>query len=237
MKTTKLFFISCLFVLTSCSSYVDKWHDQIDEEEGLAVKKPPIVPFDQYRQNSQNKMDDFNRNISSSNKKNVGPKVKRKYEPEEEKKRYSEDDLNDHDNVGSLWAGSGNDSYLFSKNTEKQNGDIVVINVFPNLKEEIAQELKRAFPERKEEKDATKATPEPPKEEAGDPNKAEDRISTVVIEEINRDHLLLRGRKTLLYKSFKRLVEIQALVARKDIGDDDSVSSKKILESSIIVLR
>jgi flagellar basal body L-ring protein FlgH len=64
-----------------------------------------------------------------------------------------------------------------------------------------------------------------------------DKISSVVVEEINREHLLIKGRKNVLFKNRKRMVEIQALVSRKDIGDDDTLNSDSILETNVAVVR
>lgn len=130
-------------------------------------------------------------------------------------------------------------------------GDIIQIKVAKSLKDEISVELNRRFPpppsEEKEEggsKDGAKKEDAKPEaaaaasgESSGDPTKIYDQISGLVVEEINKDHLLVRGRKDLLFRSRKRLVEVQALVNKKDIGDDDSIISSKILESTITVIR
>jgi len=58
-----------------------------------------------------------------------------------------------------------------------------------------------------------------------------------VIEQIDDQHLLLRGRKDVLYKNRKRLVEIQALIPRRDLNDNNTVNSDSILEQTITVLR
>ncbi len=229
--------ILLLFFLSSCASYVNELQRDIEREENLQRPRPPINTFEQYRKNQAGNP---RQSLTSKYVKKLDPSVKRQYVSNN---RVKADDLTDNDAVGSLWAGSGNDSYLFTKNTEKQLGDIVVINIFKKFKDEIVLELKRAFPDpakdlkdKKEGEQPAAATPPPPPAET-DNTKPIDRISSVIIEEINQDHLLLRGRKTLLFKRRKRLVEVQALVARKDIADDDSVSSNKILESSVHVLR
>ena len=54
---------------------------------------------------------------------------------------------------------------------------------------------------------------------------------------INKDHLLLRGRKNVLYKNRKRVVEIQALISRRDIASDDTLLSNRIIENNISVIR
>ena len=71
----------------------------------------------------------------------------------------------------------------------------------------------------------------------GKDQKVHDKISTQVIESVNKDYLLVRGRKEVLFKDAKRYVEIQALVSRKDITDNDTVKSDRILEPKIRVLR
>jgi len=234
----KILLFFSLINLFGCSSYVDKWHNEIAAGEKSQAGRPPKNPFDQFR-NVRRPGQDFDRGkLSSRLTKNLKPRIKRKYLPANMRKRLTASDLNDNESVGSLWAGVGNDSYLFSKDTEKQQGDIILINVFQKFKNEISLELKRAFPDppkdpknkEEEKKPAAKAA-------ETDKSKPVDKISTVIIEEISKEHLLLRGRKALLFKRRKRLVEVQALVARKDITDDDTVDSSDILESSIHVLR
>lgn len=227
-----------LMSLYGCASYINEMHRDLDRQENLQRPRPNINTFDQYRHDNKAS---GKTSLTSKYVKNLRPSVKRKYVP---KSRAKAEDLYDNQNVGSLWSGAGNDSYLFTKNTEKQLGDIIIIDVFKKFKDEIVLELKRAFPDpamaaKDKSKDDKPAQPAPTESGAGekDNSKSVDRVSAVIIEEINQDHLLLRGRKSLLYKRRKRLVEIQALVARKDISDDDSVSSNKILESSVHVLR
>jgi flagellar L-ring protein precursor FlgH len=118
------------------------------------------------------------------------------------------------------------------------------------MKNEITAELKRAFPSPMiPKKDDAKA---PAKDAAGpapaavagqddkvdtESGKVYDRVSSVIVEEINQDHLLLRGRKSVLYKNRKRMIEIQALVSRKDVLEDDTVVSDSVIENNITVLR
>lgn len=223
-------------ILSSCSSYVNELQNDIAKQEAMQRPQAPINTMDQYRKGAERVPP---KALSSKYVKKLDPKVKRKYIPE---KRVTADDLNDNDSVGSLWSGSGNDSYLFTKNTEKQLGDIIIIDIYNKFKNEIVLELKRAFPDppkdpKDKEKEEPAAAAAPAAEKKDENGKPIDRVSSVIIEEINQDHLLIRGRKSLLYKRRKRLVEVQALVARKDIADDDTVSSNKILESSVHVLR
>jgi flagellar L-ring protein precursor FlgH len=237
-----IFMIPFLFLLlTSCSSVVDDMHKELDEGDKRARRRVRPNQFDQFRKGK--KLKNRARNFSTANRRRLLPKIKRKYEEAKEKqRRLNADDLKDNSDVGSLWTGSGNDGFLFTKDTDKRHGDIVVLNVFKKFKNEISVELRRTFPdapldESEKKKKEEKAAAETPKPKEAKDDEVIDRISTVVIEEINRDHLLVRGRKALLFKKRKRLVEVQALVNRRDIADDDSVGSNKFLESSIHVLR
>ena len=72
---------------------------------------------------------------------------------------------------------------------------------------------------------------------SGSMGKIYDRISSVVVEEINHGHILLRGRKNLIYKQEKHLIELQALVSRRDISYNDTISSDDIIEYDIAVVK
>jgi flagellar basal body L-ring protein FlgH len=222
--------------------------------------------FDQYRHPNRRTSTQYNnfnnrvdKTVTTANARVVAPEVKRQYKAEKEQvKRYTASDLTDNGNDGSLWAGSDPNAFLFSNNKTKTAGDIIQINVLARLKNEITMELKKAFPDNPYETKAASAdksanadtrapagTPDkaPEKKEetaaaaAPGADAAQDKISGVVVEEINREHLLIKGRKNVLYKNRKRMVEVQALVSRKDIGDNDTVNSDSILESNVSVVR
>ena len=155
------------------------------------------------------------------------------------RKRRLDEERNDN-NGPSLWTGRGTDSYLFTNETEKQLGDIILVNVLDKLKKEIATELKlsqqydrweRTDPDDKKKEKA--ATAKEPEKKDG----AHDHISTIVEESINKTHLILKGRKTVLFNKKKKLIEFKGLVARKDITEKDTINSDQILESTVQVLR
>jgi flagellar basal body L-ring protein FlgH len=218
----------------------------------------PTDSFEQYRHPKRKTSTEYNRvdrTITTGNEKAVSPSVKRQYKSEKEAvKRYTASDLTDKGSDGSLWAGSDPNAFLFSNNKSKNAGDIVQINVLSRLKNEITMELKKAFPDNpydskalaESNKSADSKSPTVEKTandkkegaaEASTSESAQDKISGVVVEEINREHLLIKGRKNVLFKNRKRMVEVQALVSRKDIGDNDTVSSDAILESNVTVVR
>ena len=64
-----------------------------------------------------------------------------------------------------------------------------------------------------------------------------DKISGTVMEEISKDYILLRGRKDVIFKKEKRSIEVQGLVSRKDIMENDYVNSDKLLDSRVFILR
>lgn len=243
IKTINLFLF--FIFLSSCSHYVSQMHRSFDAADGRSPERSRDR-FDQYR-----KKKDYEDKQTMNSLRNpyVVPSTRREYRPMAvTKKRYRADDLTDNRGDGSLWSGvEGRDNFLFTNNEEKRNGDIVLIQVADKLKNEITAELKRAFPSpmvtTKKPTKAPASAPAPAQSAApnGGEDKEEtkihDRISGVVIEQINRDHVLIRGRKSLLYKNRKRLVEVQALVARRDIESDDTVNSDRIVETTINVLR
>ena len=248
-----------LLFLSSCSSYMNTLYKDFDQQDRLNSEVDiPTDNFEQYRRPKRRTSLEYNRGdrtVTTGNEKFVNPAIKRQYKPEKEViKRYTASDLTDKGSDGSLWAGSDPNAFLFSNNKSKNSGDIVQINVLPRLKTEITMELKKAFPdnpfENKPAVDASKSVdPKAPlaekptadkKEAAADSTSgdgAQDKISGIVVEEINREHLLIKGRKNVLFKNRKRMVEVQALVARKDIGENDTVNSDAILESNVTVVK
>lgn len=227
-----------------------------DLDQDQARRQPPQVDkFQRFRNptpqtayhNQMNRPP--SRNGYSNRGGNQPPQVRRDYRPQSSvKKRYTAADLTDNTkNDSSLWAGKGRQKHLFTAQKDKKHGDIVLVNVKKALKNDITLELKKAFPDypsyAKKTDSKEDAKPEAKAEEAEeakpkeDETKVYDRVSSVVIEEINDDHLLVRGQKSVLFKKRKRLVEIQALVSRRDISDTDTIDSDNMLETSVHILR
>lgn len=271
MINSYIYFLSIL-LFTSCSSMVDGFYDDLDKDNQKTISNNDKFdlyrkPYDQTNESSFNQTSNPLQNndnnsrysgTSTQTTQNLPPNVQRQYVPaQQSRKRYRAEDLLDNDTSGSIWAVAGKENFLFSTDTSKQRGDIVLINVFDKLKNEISLELKRAFPdppkkdkeeeeekpkENKEgEKKKVSSTPPSPQIPSQVPQAPQqeviDKISAVVIEEINKNHLLVKGRKQVLFKNQKRTVEVHALVNRRDINDNDEISSKNILESTINVLR
>jgi flagellar L-ring protein precursor FlgH len=253
----KIYLLSLLFVLSSCASYVQNLHNQIDRENYArkqARQKKYYGPYGSYRGVPYGKNDkrpitnpvtigNAPNTASTSNTRNLPPENIDQYG----KKRVKVDDLKDNDGSGSLWSGKTGDSFLFVTNNVKRQGDIVIIEVLKDFKNKITSELKTAFPDRRrrgkkgasapEEKIEEPGTGPSTTAEGGGEKKVYDKISATVVEEVNKDYLLIRGRKEILYKKAKRFIEVQALVSRKDISDNDAVASNRILEPKIMVLR
>ncbi len=251
MKLLKyLIFITILSNLSSCANYISKMHGEFDRANGIEEAQQPSARNDKFNMYRQNQQANTSPNmINSSNKPYVAPAVKRQYTNSTNiRKRYKANDLVDNQNTGSLWAGEkAKDNYLFTNDNHKSNGDIILIKVATKLKDEITAELKRAFPSPINTNptpapgaNPQAAGPAPASNQSSQDESADviyDRISSVVVEEINKDHLLLRGRKNVLYKNRKRVVEIQALISRRDIATDDTVISDRIIENNISVVR
>ena len=251
MKIIPLF---VLFCLVSCANYVNNLHKQIDREEKVARGDTNEGMRDHYSpyKSRFNREDDKRpvkdpRTFSMSDGGPSGqlrPPVKREYRPT----RYKADDFVDNDSGGSLWANQGSSSSLFTYQNDKHTGDMVIINVLENLRNQISSELKRVFPDRPkktaegEKKDAktpagqAAAANSPAREEEMD-MKIYDKISRTVMEEISKDYILLRGRKDVIFKKEKKTIEIQGLVSRKDIMENDYVNSDRLLDQRVFILR
>lgn len=246
-----IFLASCL---TSCASYVQALHKQIDKDKNKGrqqVSGQNSDPYGRYQQQRYSREGDrmpiqnpktLGGYPSTSEQKNVYPQVKRNYGSA----RTKADDLKDNGGDGSLWSGKNADNYLFVTNNIKNRGDIVIIEVLSKMKDDITEELKRNFPEpvkKKAKDDEEKKEEDAPEETAeaqpkpGDSKEVHDKISTQVVELINKDYLLVRGRKQVIFRKAKRYIEVQALVSRKDITDNDTVASDRVLEPKIRALR
>jgi flagellar L-ring protein precursor FlgH len=153
-----------------------------------------------------------------------------------------------------LWAGQDKDSFLFAENKSKSLGDIIIIDVLEDFRNDIANELKRVFParkkkvakkegENKKEGEEAATTPEPAATAAnsktgeGEEAKIYDKISGQVTEIISKDYLMVRGQKEVLFRKRKHIVDIQALVSKRDLVNNDTLPSDKILEKRILVVR
>jgi flagellar L-ring protein precursor FlgH len=250
MNTILLFL---LFFLVSCAGFVDNLHRQLDREERgarPAAQAPQRDRFAAYRERDRFRPEDDKRpiknpvtySLGSDPSGQVRPPVKREYRQQ----RYQAEDFVDGDSGGSLWAGQGSSASLFTYQNDKRMGDMVIINVLENLRNQISAELKRVFPDLpkkagKELKATAKEAPAAAPPVGGNPDaemdmKVYDKISGTVMEEVSKDYILLRGRKEVIFKKEKRSIEIQALVSRKDIMENDYVNSDKLLESRVFVL-
>lgn len=244
--------LSFLF-LFSCANYVDSFHRQIDRQErGKTVSKSPKSSnSEMQRYKSRWDTNKDKRPIENPLTYSLGrpsgrvePTVKRNYQPQ----RHKASDFRDSDDSGSLWANQGSSASLFTYTNDKRVGDIVILNVLEDLRNQISTELKSHFPDKKKStKSGDNKTPQaqanapiPSPSNASDSEmdmKVYDKVSGTIIEELNKDYLVVRGRKEIIFKKEKRSIEIQALVSRKDIMENDYVNSDRLLESKVFVLR
>ncbi len=252
MKSSIIFI---LFFLVSCSNYVNNLHRQIDREEKVGTRserpddRQKYAPWkDRFRpeQDKRPVKNPVTYSLSDGGPSGgqMRPPVKRDYRPQ----RYQADDFKDNESDGSLWANQGSSSSLFTYQNDKHTGDMVIINVLENLRNQISSELKRTFPDKpkkikpgeKPKDDKAAASTTAAAAAAADNEmdmKVYDKISGTVMEEISKDYILLRGRKEVIFKKEKRSIEVQALVSRKDIMENDYVNSDKLLESRVFILR
>ena len=237
----RLFSLILLFFNISCASFVQNMHRQFDKAD--RAKQMRAAQYQQAAMNGDRRP--IQNPVTLGSTQNYAPANKRQYQRAGQRRANAED-FKDNSSDGSLWSGKNAESFLFVTNNLKRKGDIVIVEVTKKLKDKIQEELKRAFPDpppRKKPKGAAEeaAPAEEPAPAANttpdDPNKVYDKISTSVVEQMNQDYMLVRGRKEILYKNFKRYFEIQAIVNQKDITSQDTVNSIKLLEPKINVLR
>ena len=250
----KTIIFSMLFILASCANFVNSVHRQLDRDEGLGKSRSdssrdryaPYRDQDKFRPENDKRpiKNPITYSLGSDPSGQLRPPVKREYRPQ----RVQADDFTDKDNGGSLWANQGSSSSLFTYQNDKRMGDMVIINVLENLRNQISAELKRTFPDRpkksSKELGGDPARPGAPASAGAAANAADndidmkvyDKISGTVMEEISKDYILLRGRKDVIFKKEKRSIEVQGLVSRKDIMENDYVNSDRLLESRVYVL-
>lgn len=249
----KTILLGVLFFFVSCANYVNSLHRQIDNEERSETsrKRSSRDRYAAYREKDRFRPEDDRRPVKNPITYSLGtepsgqvkPPIKREYRPQ----RYQADDFVDNDSGGSLWANQGSGASLFTYQNDKRTGDMIIINVLENLRNQISSELKRTFPDKpkragkdlKDAGDASKASATAPTGAPADNEmdiKVYDKISGTVVEEISKDYILLRGRKEVIFKKEKRSIEVQALVSRKDIMENDYVNSDKLLESRVYIL-
>ena len=161
-----------------------------------------------------------------------------------EDKRYNSGDFKDSSQNTSLWVGNGKENFFSSGGVRKEKGDLVTIHVYGKLKNQITNELTRLYPVSKEspsgsgETNTNSKTKEKPSTVSdSDTKTVHDKISVVISKEVRDNHVILTGRKQLMFQNNRHLIEVQALVHRKDIANDDSLNSNKIIQSNIRVLR
>ena len=247
-----LLIIAFLFSFVSCSSYVNRIHQQISAEKGgRRYQQRGHDPYARYR-NRYNRTSDkrpiqnpvtLGGYANTTNNRNYAPRNNRDYNSNG---RTRAQDLRDNSQDGSLWTSKNSGSFLFVTNNIKKKGDIVIVEVMARLKETIQEELKRTFPERKNKKSSKDAkggkeeetkTAATPAAGSNNENEVYDKISTQVVEHVNDDYLLVSGQKEVFFRDSKRRIRIQGLVPKKNINDNDSIDSDSLLEPKITVLR
>lgn len=236
-----LFILTSSMTLTSCSSLINKYHRQFDRmaNKKAAVKRAKPGTLEHFKNRK------FRNRYSTRNRKSLSPSTRRRYTAQA-RQRTQAKNLFDNGNDGSLWSDIGQENFLFAKNNKKRLGDVVIINVLEKLKKEITIKLQQAYPKIVRKKKKSKAAAKKPAEEAAAQQTGKkaasrkaiyDRIPSFVIEEVNNDNIIVRGKREIFFRNKKRFVEVEALIDQKDILDDDRINSSDILEKTVTVVR
>ena len=116
----KLSFLISFIFFTSCASYVENFHRQIDREQNSS--RSSSYPRAQNR-NNQRDQRPINNPITlngptAESVRNLNPSVKRQYVSG--KRRARREDFVDSDSDGSLWSGKETGNFLFVTNNVKR---------------------------------------------------------------------------------------------------------------------
>ena len=143
--------------------------------------------------------------ISTKDTPIVAPVVKENMQTRK-RGRYRREDFRDNSNKGSLWTSSDGGNFLFDTKIKKRIGDIILVNIQQDLKKEITMELDRDY-EQRLKRDGNKKNGKNAKnarKSKSNSSKIHDKMSTVVIEEINKDPpVAQRTKATSLQKQKK----------------------------------
>ena len=240
-----------MFLMSSCSSFINNYHQSFrKEEQNKYARRMYYNDQRKFNNGSKNKIRDPKtlRYLSQSG---INPNLSNEEKSRDNylNMRSKKKDLVDNDKNLSLWNGNNRESFLFVTNNLKSRGDIVIINVEDNLDKKIESEIRSTLPKKRpNSKSANKQTqPKPPAKnnpqsstaQKGQPSRQKivSKISTQVINEINNEYLLVRGRKEVGLEGVKRYIEFQGLISQKDIDSQDVVLSNKVLEPKVDVLK
>lgn len=231
-----------LLSIVSCQNYVRQMHQKISDPNGPQRQNK----MSRTKQKDKRPIKDpitFSITNGKDEYANNGNNNKIQY-----KKRYKADDLIDNSDAPSLWSDYYSTSNLFSTNQRKKEGDIIVINVNKNLKEDISRELRKTFPLKTAYAPApvskgpasVNTTPQGPPKKIEDKEEAVivfDKVSSRISEEVSDNYFLLKGRKEVYFRNRKHMVEVHALAKREDLSVDSEVMSDKVTETKVIVVR
>jgi flagellar basal body L-ring protein FlgH len=216
-------------------------HQQMSEPEVIAQQKQ-MKHMRSKRNDKKPILDPITYSISQTGEESV-------YQPQvneaPKKGRTKVNDLIDNSKTPSLWSSYYSTSNLFSTNVRKQTGDIVIINVNKNLKEDISRELRKSFPLNTRALAGTPAPQvagQPPTNKKQEEDKEDavivfDRVSSKIAEEIGGDYFLLKGRKEVYFRNKKRMVEVHALTKRFEIDANSEVMSDRVTETKVYILQ
>ncbi len=196
-----------ILILIHSCGLVDKLHKDLDDEKNKNNKKPVKTYF---KDNYKKKM-----NL---------------------KKRTTAVDMIDTSKDGSLWSGVGQKNYFFSNNNNRSLNDIIVIDISKELYGEILSKIDAVTIKEKSNTEEMDKEIKPKKEEKEEKLK-ETKLTSIIVDKVNETHYVLKGEKEIIYKKNIHLIELQGLVRKKDITFEDTITSNKILEYNVKVLK
>ena len=161
-------------------------------------------------------------------------------------KRKTIKDMYDNDSDGSLWTENRQKNYLFARNNTKREGDIVIINIGDKLRKKIAEEFERIFSKSMNREINGRGRGRGIRRGVAsianqDKNilaiGKEEKISTIIADNISQDHFIIRGKKQIVHRGKNRMLVVDALISKNDIMNTDMIDSDKILDIKVTALR
>lgn len=145
-----LSFLSMLIL--SCSTFVDRVHQQISSEEDGSIERKmassgtpyPAQAYGKLKSKLKDKYtikDPISYTLTGEENNTEVQKT-----PLKVQKRFNVADFVDTDPSGSLWNNYDDSSSFFATSNSRRVGDIVVIDVLESMKNSISKELRKTFP-------------------------------------------------------------------------------------------
>jgi flagellar basal body L-ring protein FlgH len=140
------------------------------------------------------------------------------------------------DRIGSLWNDQGQDNFYFSKNVRRRVGDLIILKTGQDVNDLVVAKLDSYF-ERLKAQTAKKKSGDA---EAPAPASADEEIkidlgdvSMKLDREVRNGTFEVVGQKPFFSRNQRFIADISGVVKLDDIGPDDTITSRRLLDSKV----